>query len=324
MKMKSNVFGHSAKLALAILVFCGGLLTSCYQKEDIDIPSSAPAEYYIAGTITDANTGALVSAATVTVGGVNVPVTNGTFKSNKLTYTTSAITVVITPTDGSKYYTFTKQVYLNRVNQGAVFIADVSVALITKGDYVVVTEVPLIPPVGDVNDALTDAIIKPTPDLSDGNVGDVTFGTVVKANGTDRVTVEYPFSFENYITSGNVKYISYDGFEFVGGITGASAEDREIIENSVAIRIGKSVGITQNVKTVFLPQWGSYSISGYKAKYTLVAKSYACSINGKTYTFTVVYMEDVTILGTYFNHSTGDAHDGHGQNPNAGGGSGGY
>ena len=68
--MKSKFFGNGAKLALAVLAVCGTLFTSCYEKAEVDEATKpAPAKYYIAGTITDATTGQVLTTATVTLGG---------------------------------------------------------------------------------------------------------------------------------------------------------------------------------------------------------------------------------------------------------------
>ena len=64
MKMKSKFFGNGAKLALAVLAVCGTLFTSCYEKAEVDEATKpAPAKYYIAGTITDATTGQVLTTA---------------------------------------------------------------------------------------------------------------------------------------------------------------------------------------------------------------------------------------------------------------------
>ena len=81
MKMKSKLFGLGAKMALALLAV-GMTVTSCYDSENVDIiqPDQPVApKYYIAGNITDAETGDIVTNATVTIDGTAVTLTNGAF-----------------------------------------------------------------------------------------------------------------------------------------------------------------------------------------------------------------------------------------------------
>ena len=66
MKVKSNFFSLNAKLALMLVAICG-MFASCYEKEEIDVPtpSTTPAKYYVKGIVTDATTGAVMTAFTV-------------------------------------------------------------------------------------------------------------------------------------------------------------------------------------------------------------------------------------------------------------------
>ena len=69
--MKSKFFGFTAKLAMAILAV-GTMFTSCYDSENGDVtkPYVAPDPVYlISGTITDVETGAAITDATITVNG---------------------------------------------------------------------------------------------------------------------------------------------------------------------------------------------------------------------------------------------------------------
>ena len=66
MKVKSKFFSLNAKLALMLVAICG-MFASCYEKEEIDVPtpSTPPAKYYVKGIVTDATTGAVMTAFTV-------------------------------------------------------------------------------------------------------------------------------------------------------------------------------------------------------------------------------------------------------------------
>ncbi|WP_455587534.1 hypothetical protein [Bacteroides sp.] len=64
--MKSKFFSFNVKLALMLAAICG-MFASCYQKEEIDVPtpSTTPAEYNVKGVVTNAQTGAPLAAFTV-------------------------------------------------------------------------------------------------------------------------------------------------------------------------------------------------------------------------------------------------------------------
>lgn len=82
MNMKSKFFGLNAKLALAVLAV-GTMFTGCYDSENGDVVKPyEPADpvYYVAGTITDAETGAPLNAE-VTVNGVSATITDGNYSA---------------------------------------------------------------------------------------------------------------------------------------------------------------------------------------------------------------------------------------------------
>ena len=82
MNMKSKFFGLNAKLALAVLAV-GTMFTSCYDSENGDVVKPyEPADpvYYVAGTVTDVETGAALNAE-VTVNGVAATITDGNYSA---------------------------------------------------------------------------------------------------------------------------------------------------------------------------------------------------------------------------------------------------
>ena len=82
MNMKSKFFGLNAKLALAVLAV-GTMFTSCYDSENGDVVKPyepADAVYYVAGTVTDVETGAALNAE-VTVNGVAATITDGNYSA---------------------------------------------------------------------------------------------------------------------------------------------------------------------------------------------------------------------------------------------------
>ena len=143
MKMKSKFFGNGAKLALAVLAVCGTLFTSCYEKAEVDEATKpAPAKYYIAGTITDATTGQVLTTAKVTLGGESV----GATFNKEVTYKAEGYSLEVSATG---YYSVTRQVYLNQVSDGQTSVATVDVALVS-------VEAATIPPVVSPTDPKTD------------------------------------------------------------------------------------------------------------------------------------------------------------------------
>lgn len=329
MKMKSNLFGYSAKLALAVLAVCGTMFTSCYESDDADkisLPGFGTPEYYVAGTITDANTGSLLSSATVTVDGANVVTDNATFKQKISSYTDAAIKVVVS---ANGYFTVTKNVYLNEVKNGGVYIAEASAALMPV-DAVVLEPSEADPSPTAVKDAV-DAL--PALTAVNVTVDNVSFGTPTSKEENGIVENTLPATFKNNVSSlpADAQYVVYDGFELIGEVQSdpisradANANEKTVFLNSVTKKLGKKHGFTQRVGTFTIPAWGNYSAAGFKAIYNMVPRTYKVTIDGKSVSGTVVSQEGVMLYPSYYNHDTHNYHDGTGINPNAGGGSASY
>ncbi|NDV58372.1 DUF3869 domain-containing protein [Bacteroides sp. 519] len=325
MKMKSSFFGSSAKTALAILAVCGTVFTSCYEKEGIDTLPLGEPEYYVAGTITDANTGSALKATTITVGSKSVGTKVSTFKAD-VTYTTDAISVEV-KADG--YVSVTKQVYLNKVNAGGVYIADASVALVPLGAIE-------IPGVEEATTAETIAAAKTGVQGATAvtvSAKNITFKdpSAEVSGSTVWNTLVADFTNDMSNLPADAEYVIYDGFIIVGNVEStpvsravAAGEELDIFKAAVAAKIGKTFGFKQRIGTFAIPAWYNYSASGYRAVYNMVPRTFTFTFNGNDVTGTVVSQEGVTIYPTYFNHDTHTSHDGHGINPNAGGGSGSF
>lgn len=76
MKVKSKFFSKSVKLGFALLTICGGLLTSCYEKEELDVPTPTPTDpeapvYIVKGTVSDYDSNSLITADKITLSGVS-------------------------------------------------------------------------------------------------------------------------------------------------------------------------------------------------------------------------------------------------------------
>lgn len=127
MNMKSKFFGLNAKLALAVLAV-GTMFTGCYDSENGDVVKPyepLPAAYYVAGTITDLETGEGL-AATVTVDGQAVTASAGGAYSIELTTPgEKTLTVEMTGYETPSERTFT----VPTVEAGQVYTAVVNVAL---------------------------------------------------------------------------------------------------------------------------------------------------------------------------------------------------
>lgn len=99
-------------LTMAVMAVCSFVLTSCYEKP---VSQKTPSEYHVMGTVYDAETGQVISNATVTVGGKSV---SSTFDV-KLDGYVPAITVVASA-DGyvtaSRTFTITKLAEYNQVS----------------------------------------------------------------------------------------------------------------------------------------------------------------------------------------------------------------
>ncbi len=125
MKMKSKFFSINAKLALAVLAV-STMFASCYDSENGDVTkpyTPQPAAYYVAGTITDVETGEALNNAIVKVNGALVELTDGSYLTSGIEGTN---TVEVTCDD---YKPATRKVTIPKVAAGQVYTAVVSVAL---------------------------------------------------------------------------------------------------------------------------------------------------------------------------------------------------
>ena len=128
--MKSKLFGLGAKMALALLAV-GMTVTSCYDSENVDIiqPDQPVApKYYIAGNITDAETGDIVTNATVTIDGTAVTLTNGAFNQEVSVGDAGASFVVAVVADG--YRDVSRTIFFPAMGNGTVTVGNADFALV--------------------------------------------------------------------------------------------------------------------------------------------------------------------------------------------------
>lgn len=125
MKMKSKLFSLNAKLALAVLAV-STMFASCYDSENGDVTkpyTPLPAAYYVAGTITDLETGEALNDVSVSVNGADPKEFNGYYSSvakeglNTITFELAG------------YNTVTREVDIEKISDGQSFTAVVSVAM---------------------------------------------------------------------------------------------------------------------------------------------------------------------------------------------------
>lgn len=341
MKMKSSLFGFNAKIALAVMAICGGLFTSCYEKDDADITPPGKPSYRIAGTITDYLTEAKIAGATVVVG-------TQTFTSGTDGTVTGDITA---PTGNSEsrtikisatgYLPIERTATIEKVVDGAIFVLNVSAALLDE-TVPMPDEIEAIAMATGDWDAAKAALTNPLKldPATKETLNSMSPAGEVTATDPTPGTVSIPYipasnqvSFADYAQNPDkVGYVWYDGFELAADPVVSRAIDTataiQIFKNGVAFVSGYPAGFNQVVGEFTVPLFGTYSVSGYTGEYKFIANKYEAKIDGKTYTGVAIFQESLMLYPKYFSHDTHDthdSHDGHGvSNPNAGGGSGGY
>lgn len=313
--MKGKVFGYSAKLALAVLAVFGTMFTSCYEKDEIDSTTVAPAAYYVVGSISDGSNGQPLTAATVKVDGTAVTLTNGAFI---LKVTASGAHTVAVTAEG--YYDVTKTVYCVVVADGQTSVAVADIALFTPSsqttDPVQIPEAPSASEIEAVKAELTTTF---TPSAAPTGTTMGTTTAVVNVDGT--VTISTPLTLAtSTVDPITVTYSYKEGFSLVGEpgvVTKAVSEKDQFIAN-IAAYINKSYGLTEVSKTALLDE-GDKSIIGYRVIYTINIKSFIFTISQSEWSGEATWLSNIRIEAIVDTH---DSHDTHGGSTNAGGGSG--
>jgi hypothetical protein len=312
MKMKSKVFGYSAKLALAVLAVFGTMFTSCYEKDEIDTTTVAPAAYYVVGSISDGSNGQPLTTAIVKVDGTAVTLTNGAFM---LQVTASGAHTVAVTADG--YYDVTKTVYCVAVADGQTSVAVADIALFTPDSQVTAPTETTIPSANDITDEIQATVendfipeTAPTGTTMGTSTSVVTDGTIV-------ITIPLTLSTAT-VDPIEVSYTYNEGFAFTETPTTRAVTDLEQFIANVANELNKSYGLTKVTKTTTLYEGGS-SIYGYNVIYTINLQEYIFVINGANWGGTATWQSSVRVVPLVDTH---DSHDTHGGSTNAGGGSG--
>lgn len=343
MKMKSNFFGNSVKLALATLAVCGTMFTSCYESDDADkinIPGTEieldDPRYYVAGTISDASTGQAIKA-TVTVGSEAVGEVSSFMK--EVSFTSNEITVTAT---AAGYAKVEKKVRLAQASAGATYVADASIAMVTLENAANAIDVQ---EAAEVKAGKDDVKIEGATDATK-----TAMKTVNNEITAIAITASENVAYDGYVLAnqaatfndgkapyvslpGNIGYINYDGFKIIGDITAealtradVTEDEKDIFRRAIGIELNKPfvTEFIQRVNTYAVPAFGAYFLKGFKTTYKMVTTEYTGKFNGKKFKAIITYMESVILYPVYIDPDTHDTHDGHGKNPNAGGGSASY
>ncbi len=291
MNMKSKIFGLNAKLALAMLAV-GTMFTGCYDSEDGDVnkPYVAPDPvYYVAGTVSDVETGEALDA-TVSVDGTTVTAVGGNYSIKTTAGDNKTVTVTM-----EGYQDVTRTINIPTVGNGETYTAVVDVAM-TKNPSDLDVDVVL-----SKTSAKEDKVL--TPD-DDENIGlDLT---------ADDNSAEFERTF-NVVR----------GYAVQGEIS-ASAELTEYINQY----LGENIGVYGNLKyvaetrTISLAPWNC--LTSVTWTYDIDTLVYTFTTADETATVTVKgvagyqFSYDVQ-LNHNFTHSHGHGHGADGS-LNAGGG----
>lgn len=300
--MKSNVFGYSAKLALATLAVCGTLFTGCYGNDEIDTitptPTPDPAKYYIAGTVYDGATSAAITGATITIAGATVTQDGSSFRAE--VSAPGKYTVSVTKAD---YKDVTRDVQVITVNAGQIYVANADIAMISSSAY------PASPLKSSTVKKLT--VSQLTTDYA------FPAETTVQEDGTIVIKKLEDFT----ANAGNV-VISYDNYNgFITPSTATRSLDyTTIARNSIVAATGMPFAgtkfadfIKQGTTTGMTALW---KVIGFNITRYFQSIDYVFDIEGTT-TLTGINETGVIISLVYDTH---DSHNQHGNNPNAGGG----
>jgi hypothetical protein len=312
MKMKGKVFGNSVKLALAVLVVFCTMFTSCYEKEEIDTTTVAPAAYYVVGSISDGSDGQPITTATVKIDGTAVTLTNGAFIQE---VTASGAHTVAVTADG--YYDVTKTVYCVVVADGQTSVAVADIALFTPDSQVTAPTETTTPSANDITDEIQTTVednfipeTAPTGTTMGTSTVTVTDGTIV-------ITTPLTLSTAT-VDPVEVSYTYNEGFAFTETPATRSVTDLEQFIANVANQLNKSYGLTKVTKTTTLYEGGN-SIYGYNVIYTINLQEYIFLINGANWGGIATWQSNVRVAPLVDTH---DSHDTHGDSTNSGGGSG--
>ena len=206
MKVKSKFFSLNAKLALMLVAICG-MFASCYEKEEIDVPtpSTTPAKYYVKGIVTDATTGAAMT--TFKVNGQSFTPANGEYSLQLEATGVQTITI-----QADNYITLSKSIDVKALPNGE------------TGTYVVDAALePVVVPEPDPEYMINQYDIEGTLYDIDGNKVKFAAGDKVTIEGLTGKTIDYQPG-ESTFTVKDVTPGNYIAFVNVAGYTKTYAQ----------------------------------------------------------------------------------------------------
>ncbi len=317
MKMKSNVFGFNAKLALSVLAVFGTLFTSCYEKESVDVTTVPPAVYYVVGSITDGSNEQPITTATVTVDGTAVTLKNEAFKQKVTAAGAHTVTV-----SAEGYYDVTRTVYCVEVADGQTSTAVVAIALFTPASQPIIypeqIETPSTTQIDAVKADLVTAFTPSTPPAGT-TMGETT--AVVNNDGT--VTLTTPLTLTtSTVDPIQVTYSYKSGFELVNEpavVTKAVTGRDEFIAN-VSKYLNLPFSLSEKTEKALL-DGGGKSIIGFRVISNVNVKTFVFKILEESWSGDVTWMDNTRVEPIFDTHDSHDSHDNHGGTTNAGGGS---
>ena len=288
--MKSKFFFLNAKLALAVLAV-GTMFTGCYDSEngDVNKPYVAPDPvYYVAGTVTDLETGEAL-AATVSVDGKTATAVGGNYSIKTTAGDNKTVTVTM-----AGYQDVTRTINIPTVGKGETYTAVVDVAMV-KNPSELDVKVTLVSKTSDQVAKVMTPAEYPGLDLT-----------------ADDVEAEFTRTFD-----------VVKGYAIQGEIS-ASPELTEYIEQFLGENVGEygNLKYVKETRTISLAPWNC--VKSVTWTYTVDTIVYSFETADETVTVTVkgVYSYQFGCepqLNHNFTHSHGHGH-GEDGNMNAGGG----
>lgn len=329
MKMKSKFFGINAKLALATLAVCSTVLTSCYEKEEIDVVTPTPvpeATYFVAGTIYDVATNAAISGA-ITITGAEETASPGT--SFKVKAKADANITVTVAKEG--YYTASRTVFVGTAAAGTTNIINADIAMTSLSTEVTQPEQEDPIPAPDKEFTPTDLTDLGIPHTGDKPVKFIDGEATIFSFEAKTL----PAVLENKMVSVNYDRVK-DGLIITDIAVTSKARAISDVDQATRDFLGKAIASKLNTPYLGLKfitvrdvatieQEAGKAVIGIDVNTVYNSASLDYVINGKMYKVTYMSAQQQGLsfaYDTHDSHDSHDGHDGHGGASNAGGGSG--
>lgn len=320
--MKSIFSSLNAKLALAVLAV-GTMFASCYDSENGDVTVNVkpdPAKYYIAGNVTNAETGEKLEGATITMNGERVTYTGSSFNIEVAGGTSYEFVVDL---DG--YYTATRTIYMPTIADGGVSVGNADFALVG------VLAKDILPEDAGSGDFATSAEAQEALNLHEGAIlatldgieGITSTELIVDEYGNLRLVVEANVTDAKVDEDKDVTLPYYHGFVSTVSQSAKDIFTRAITEGSIwnasaEAALKMDYGFTIEDRTVTLSGVKGAAINGYV--FVVYFTNKVLSFGG--YEGTVTYQGEWYVVPTYDSHDNHDLHSIlHGNHNGAGGGS---